>query len=346
MASAPYKLDLDPPKRNVFVTQLNERDDEDHDMAAYPIVKESAAQLIETGLNTMQKTLLLKKEIEVDKVSEELARKRAEFRERMEKCAEQQVEIQKKQQRMRDRVNKFEKFIKENEAKRRRAIQKYQTEVKTREQKHTEHEMVQQQLASLETRHEYLKNKLARYKIYEDYLLQVLEIMPAHYLEVNDSMITSLMMRHRTLHETNTGLVSNLTSMSDNLEKHKIELDDLEVNQTKMKLSINSQLSVKVKMQDVVQDKNQEMEQRNVMGNVDLRHQRSELGQIVMAIDNLAEKCRRRLDPAINGLALEAKLNIVKEYLVDTSDIIIMADQMSSERRSASQRRPSRAIFA
>jgi hypothetical protein len=40
-----------------------------------------------------------------------------------------------------------------------------------------------------------------------------------------------------------------------------------------MKLSINSQLSVKVKMQDVVQDKNQEMEQRNVMGNVDLRHQ-------------------------------------------------------------------------
>lgn len=137
-------------------------------MAAYPIVKESAAQLIETGLNTMQKTLLLKKEIEVDKVSEELARKRAEFRERMEKCAEQQVEIQKKQQQviidalisvtegsefqMRDRVNKFEKFIKENEAKRRRAIQKYQTEVKTREQKHTEHEMVQQQLASLETR--------------------------------------------------------------------------------------------------------------------------------------------------------------------------------------------------
>lgn len=53
---------------------------------------------------------------------------------------------------MRDRVNKFEKFIKENEAKRRRAIQKYQTEVKMKEQKHKEHEVVLQQLADLEKR--------------------------------------------------------------------------------------------------------------------------------------------------------------------------------------------------
>ena len=76
-------------------------DDED-DVAAYPIVKESAAKLIETGLNTMQKTLLLKKEVEVDRVSDELSLKRAEFRSRMDKCAQQQVEIQKKQQRVGD----------------------------------------------------------------------------------------------------------------------------------------------------------------------------------------------------------------------------------------------------
>merc|ERR1711976_899124 len=227
-----------------FVTQLNERDDE-KDVSAYPIVKESAAKLIETGLNTMQKTLLLKKEVEVDRVSDELALKRAEFRSRMDKCAQQQVEIQKKQQRMRDRVNKFEKFIKENEAKRRRAIQKYQNEVKLKEQKHREHDLLLQQLQDLKSRHEYLKNKLARYKIYEDYLLKVLEILPAHYLEVNDSMITSLMMRHRTLHDTNTGLLDNLLSMTDQLESHRLELDELEANQTKLKLSINSQLSLK-----------------------------------------------------------------------------------------------------
>lgn len=36
---------------------------------------------------------------------------------------------------MKDRVTKFEKFIADNESKRRRAIQKYQTEVKLKEQK-------------------------------------------------------------------------------------------------------------------------------------------------------------------------------------------------------------------
>lgn len=53
---------------------------------------------------------------------------------------------------MKDRVAKFEKFIQENEAKRRRAIQKYQTEVKLRGQKLTEYEMLCLQLADLKQR--------------------------------------------------------------------------------------------------------------------------------------------------------------------------------------------------
>lgn len=53
---------------------------------------------------------------------------------------------------MKDRVTKFEKFIADNEAKRRRAIQKYQTEVRTREQKTRE-------LEEFTTELEFLKAK-------------------------------------------------------------------------------------------------------------------------------------------------------------------------------------------
>ena len=53
---------------------------------------------------------------------------------------------------MKDRVNKFEKFIKENEAKQRRAIQKYQQEVKSKEQKVSEFELLCMQLAELKKR--------------------------------------------------------------------------------------------------------------------------------------------------------------------------------------------------
>ena len=74
-----------------------DRDDED-DITAFPVVKESGDKLIETGINTLQKTLLLKKEVEVDKVNAQLEAKRYEFKQRMEMCAHRQIQVQKKQQ--------------------------------------------------------------------------------------------------------------------------------------------------------------------------------------------------------------------------------------------------------
>ena len=50
---------------------------------------------------------------------------------------------------MKDRVAKFENFLKENELKRRRAIQKYQMEVKLKEQKSQELETLLDELAVL-----------------------------------------------------------------------------------------------------------------------------------------------------------------------------------------------------
>lgn len=43
-------------------------------------------KLLETGQNTLQKTLLLKREIEVDKVQYELEKKKRDFEQRMEEC--------------------------------------------------------------------------------------------------------------------------------------------------------------------------------------------------------------------------------------------------------------------
>lgn len=75
------------------------REDED-DTLAFPVVKESGDKLIETGLNTLQRTLLLKKEAEVNRVDAELEAKRHEFNQRMESCSQRQLEVQKKQQRV------------------------------------------------------------------------------------------------------------------------------------------------------------------------------------------------------------------------------------------------------
>ena len=49
-------------------------------------------------------------------------------------------------------MGKFEKFIEENEAKRRRAIQKYQSEVKLKDQKNRELEALTMELNQLKAR--------------------------------------------------------------------------------------------------------------------------------------------------------------------------------------------------
>lgn len=80
-----YHLDLQQQKENVFVTQLNERTEDDN-IRRFPIVKESADKLLQSGINTLQKTSLLRQAVEVEHVDKELAEKREEFRKRMEVC--------------------------------------------------------------------------------------------------------------------------------------------------------------------------------------------------------------------------------------------------------------------
>ena len=61
------------------------------------IVLQSASKLLDTGLNTVQSTLLLKKQVEVEKVQEDLDIKRQQFAERMTACKRKEEELKKKQ---------------------------------------------------------------------------------------------------------------------------------------------------------------------------------------------------------------------------------------------------------
>lgn len=58
---------------------------------------QTADKLLDTGLKTLQSTLLLKKQVEVEKVQENLEVKRQQFAERMSKCQVKEDELKKKQ---------------------------------------------------------------------------------------------------------------------------------------------------------------------------------------------------------------------------------------------------------
>ena len=85
-----------------------------------------------------QSTLLLQKGKEMQEVQQQLDRKKEEFRARMQRCQEKEVDLAARQEDIKEQVRKFDKFLKDNDAKRVRADRKVQEERKARDQKENE----------------------------------------------------------------------------------------------------------------------------------------------------------------------------------------------------------------
>lgn len=320
-----YRLELEPQKQNVFVTQLREDEEDESEVRKFPIVKESASKLLDTGLNTVQSTLLLKKQVEVEKVQEDLDIKRRQFAERMTACKRKEEELKKKQTQIRERVNKFEKFIEENDAKRRRAIQKYQTELKLKNQKNGELDVLTIELEQLKSRNEGLQAKLAKYSVYEKFLMKVLDQLPEDYLEANDSMLMGIMMRFRTLSATNQSLVQMLIDTSDQVETEQQKLQDLNQEHTQDLLLMNSELAALQEKLEESMQKKEKIDQFLINSRGIFRQQSEMLGCIRMAIDNIAEKCQRLHTTPVESMDVDSKLKIIQEHIVEHTDIVKLA---------------------
>nr|XP_039262269.1 coiled-coil domain-containing protein 42 homolog [Styela clava] len=316
-SSSQYHLDLQPQKENVFVTQLNDRSEND-DIRRFPIVKDSADKLLQSGINTLQSTSLLRQAVDVEHVDRELAEKREEFRQRMEVCKAKEEALKMKQQKIKERVTKFDRFLKENEAKRNRALKKYQQEVKNNKLKSRELSQLNRELETLTKQRESLKRRLVQNKIYESYLMRVIDILPEDYLEMGaDSVIQGVIQRHEGLSATNEGLLDRNHSLISSIENGQRELDDLRQETNKLKLVFNSELASLQKVKEKLLQKNKILEQQAANSHENKRRLIGELGQILMGIDNLAQEAHRRHWPAITNMTYTQKLSMVQEFFLE-----------------------------
>eukprot|EP00794_Sanderia_malayensis_P020336 gene20336-22337_t len=334
-----YTLELEPEQKHVFVTQIREEADEKPKTEAkeFPVIREEKGKLLEAGKNTLQQTLLLKREAEIDKVQYELDIKRKNFEERMEECRYKKEELKVKQKIIRDRIQKFEKFVKENDAKRKRAIIKYQQELKTSDNKMKELEQVQSELAKLLLRHHKLKQKLAKFVVFEEYLMKVLDSLPEGYLESTDNMLTALMMRFRTLSSTNNLLVKSLAKRSDEVELGQKKIQELQENHVQSLLLFNSELASTQKHLESLRERNMKLEQIYTAKKMSIRQQTETFGQTLIAIDNIADKCLRRPKETEN-MSYFQKLDLIKEFVSEREDVYSLAKSNVSNQNSAAER--------
>merc|ERR1711907_510706 len=138
-------------------------------------------------------------------VQQQLDRKKEEFRQRMQRCQEKEVELAAKQEQIKEQVRKFDKFLKDNDAKRVRANRKAAEEIKLRDLKEQEIKQLNEQLGRNKEQRKQIQETLERSARYEHYLEVVCD-QTEYFQEIND-----ILMRYDTLAAANNDLLARVT---------------------------------------------------------------------------------------------------------------------------------------
>lgn len=335
-----YELELAPDRKRVFVTQLREDEEEESkalNIRKFPVVKEKAGKLVELGYNTLQKTLLLKRQVDVADVDREFLEKKFEFRKRMDECGIQNERLRLKQQALKDRMDKFSKFLEENDAKRQRAVLKLQKEQKLKITKQEELEKLEKELNVLVLRTEKLKDKLRRYATFEKYLCSVIDVLPENYVEATDNMLTALMMRYQTLEEANIHLSNKRNNLQSQLESCVQEYQGLSLQQSQNLLLCNKELAEsKNKLERLIQ-RNAKLETITSKKRQRYLNHSETKAEITLAIENLSLQCDQR--NIASSLNLSQKLDLIKNYLKERESVCDMSrpSNVTAEKVSSSK---------
>lgn len=103
---------------------------------------------------------------------------------------------------------------------------------------------------------------LEKYQIYETYLQSVISTLPPDYLDINEPHINDILMRHKTLVETNQDLLQSVSQSQDDIERENARLAELVKEKNDLILVYNSTLGTLQKRLDGLKQECAYAEQR------------------------------------------------------------------------------------
>ncbi|KAF4084244.1 hypothetical protein AMELA_G00126430, partial [Ameiurus melas] len=319
-------LKLENKQKNIFVTQLEDHGlphsrEEGKNVKHIPVITESSDRILKTGINTLQRTLVLKTQVQLDNVNRQLLQKRLEFKDRMQALEQRRAALLEKQEETKERATKFEKFVEENEVKRRRALKKYQLEKKENELREEEKSKLYEELEKLQLRHQQLKERVDKYKIYEEYMMKILDLLPEAYLECDsDSLVMPIIRRHETLSITQQDLLQRLTSLAEELEQGRYNLDSLKLEHSTSRLMSNKELSELRTQWDQIREKNKQLEMTLYIHHDQSVDQIEEIGCLLLAVKNLAQQCHLQHYGPLQEMDSLTMMDMIKEFILETVD--------------------------
>ncbi|XP_075246880.1 uncharacterized protein LOC142340240 [Convolutriloba macropyga] len=297
-----YRLDYEPPPKGIFVTQIGHlydceeaetgKDKNGRPLIQYPVVDEKGENLLRSGVRTKQKTLLIREQKVVDKISAELTEKRDIFEKRMESITKRKEALKEKQETLRAKISTDQRYIEEQNAKRDRAVEKFKTERRTNERLAVQQSELSKELDGLKKRNRELRAQIKEHKPYNDFMMKTIDNLPDKFIEASDNKVTALMMRYSTLEDTNKDLVSRMSGLSDEVSSEQKRLELMKTKHSEDQLENLMELKKSREVLERLKDRNQEKQQQIFFAKNRFRQENQEKGQTLLSLRNLAEKCR------------------------------------------------------
>jgi len=182
-------------------------------------------------------TRLLEKRRETAEVEHALSAQKEEFSMKMEGLAQRRQELERKEQQLKMSLMKFDRFLKENDSKKSRALKKAMDERAMINQKETNIVQLKQDCVELEAERDVFKRRLEKYTIYQEYLEEVLELSE-EFDELRD-----IMARYDTLITTHNDLMSREQKNQWTMEKEKQRFHKFMEDKNTEILHCNNQLA-------------------------------------------------------------------------------------------------------
>ena len=182
-------------------------------------------------------TRLLEKRRETAEVEHALSAQKEEFSMKMEGLAQRRQELESKEQELKQSLMKFDRFLRENDSKKTRALKKAKDERNMIKQKEGEITTLQSECHDLERERDKFKKRLEKYTIYQTYLERVLDLSDEF------SELREIMARYDTLIATHNDLLNREQKNQITMEKEKQKFNRFTEEKNTEILHYNNQLA-------------------------------------------------------------------------------------------------------
>lgn len=226
-------------------------------------------------------TRLLEKRREMAEVEQALAAQKEEFQMKMESLQQRREELERKEYSLKESLLKFDKFLKENDSKRARALKKAADERDAKRGKDKEIERLEEDIENLSKRKEKMARKLEKYSCYQKYLDRVLEVSEEFH------EIREITARYDTLIDTHRHLLSRENLNQEAIEGEKTKLKKFMEEKNNEILKHNNQLAQFQTELEKINSKSVKWESKWMYIQNTAAEKTLRLGRIKMATHNL-----------------------------------------------------------